>query len=78
MKTLLILASSLALSACATTQGAISTVGNAMCSNAEVLRIAYLTMIQNAAFIQDPVIRSTIINGAQGSILALEECPNGN
>jgi len=74
-KIILLLASALALSGCATTNKVVSHVGTSMCNNADTLRIAYMTMIQNAAFIVDPVVRQTIIGGAQASIDALQQCP---
>lgn len=74
-KIILAIACCVALSGCATTNKAINHVGTSMCNNADTIRIGYITMIQNATFIVDPVVRQTIIGGAQAGIEALKACP---
>lgn len=74
-KVILAIACCVSLSGCATTNKAINHVGTAMCNNADTMRIGYVTMIQNATFIVDPVVRQTIIGSAQAGIDALRACP---
>jgi len=62
----------LALSGCVTMQ---AKIGNAMCDRKEALQTSLLLMIQNAAFIADPVVRQSMIGGAQAQLDALTLCP---
>jgi starvation-inducible outer membrane lipoprotein len=71
-RTLLIGAVALSLSGCVTTQ---AKIGSAMCDRKEALQTSLLLMIQNAAFIADPVVRQSVIGGAQAQLDALTLCP---
>lgn len=68
-----LIASSLA--GCTTIQKGADRAGALACEHADQIRLGFTLTIQNASFINDPVIRQAVINGAQAGLLALQSCP---
>lgn len=63
------------LTGCATVQGSIASAGKVMCDRREDVRTSLLVTIQNAVFIDDPVVRAATIGSAQAGLDALAACP---
>ena len=75
MRKCTILLACLLLPACAAMQQGLTSAGTALCSNRDGLRLSYTLTMQNAAFIADPVVRQSVIGGAQAGLAALDACP---
>lgn len=72
---LLALAASAALAGCAAIQSGANSAGNAMCANADSLRMGWLMARQNALMIPNPVLAQSLVGAADAALAGLATCP---
>lgn len=74
-KMIALAALSLGLSGCAAIQAGATQAGNYLCANRDSLALSYLTLQQNAALIENPIVRQAMLGAAQAGLAALSTCP---
>jgi hypothetical protein len=75
LKLVILAATCMALSGCATLANGFNSAGQSLCANRDQVALGYTSVILNAPLITNEVIRNTVVAAAQSGLDALQSCP---